>query len=87
MDRDDIDAFADEWAPDDDVYVPDGFDDAFLGITSHIDPPAAIYSIEKCIEILARNMTKDAATDHFYFNVISASPSPGGAIFINVAEE
>ena len=87
MTREEIDVFIADWVPDDDLQVPDGFDDAFLGVTSHIDPPAAVYSIEKCIEILARNMTKDQATDHFYFNVIASSPTPGGAIFINVPDE
>tara|TARA_R100001163_G_scaffold35432_1_gene27234 strand:+ start:1824 stop:2087 length:264 start_codon:yes stop_codon:yes gene_type:complete len=84
--RDEIDVFVDRVYPSTDLQVPDGLDGAFLGVTSHISPPAAIYSIQRCIDILSERMSREEAIDHFYFNVIGGSPG-SGPIFIDEIEE
>ena len=83
MTRDDIDSFVDMAAPGEELYVPDGLDEAFMGVTSHVNPPAAVYSIQKCVDILSKSMTRDEALDHVYFNVIGGCPASSGPIFID----
>lgn len=45
----------------------DGFDDAIIGLDS--DQMRLIYSVSKCIEILMKDMSREDATEYFYFNV------------------
>ena len=49
------------------VLQADGFDDAITGYDSKAE--RLIYSVDKCIEILSREMTEEEATEYFYFNV------------------
>tara|TARA_R100000808_G_scaffold9121_1_gene25294 strand:- start:3603 stop:3863 length:261 start_codon:yes stop_codon:yes gene_type:complete len=83
MTRDEIDSFVDMAAPGESLYVPDGLDGAFMGVTSHVNPPAAVYSIQKCVDILSESMTRDEALDHVYYNVIGGCPAPSAPIFID----
>ena len=86
MDRDDIDNFADAVAPDEDIVVPDGMDEAFLGISTEEEPPRAIYSIEKCISILRKDMSADEADEYFWFNVAGAK-GEGYPLYISTPED
>ena len=86
MTRDDIDVFADAVAPDEDIIIPDGFDEAFLGVSTEEEPLRAVYSIEKCIDILRKDMTADEAEEYFWYNVAGTS-GPGFPLFISTPEE
>jgi len=44
----------------------DGFDDAILGVDEDTD--AVIYSVEKCLLILSKEMSYDDAREYFEFN-------------------
>jgi len=56
---------------DENILSADGFDDAILGIDNK--NMRLIYSIKKCIEILvSKGMSKDEASEYFYFNVEGA---------------
>jgi len=51
----------------------DGFDDAIVGRGSRCgQPDILVYSVEKCIEILARDMSYEDAEEFFEFNVVGA---------------
>ena len=53
--------------PDEEILKADGFDDAVIGIDTHM---RLVYSIPKSIEILVKDdMTMEGAMDHFYYNV------------------
>tara|TARA_R110000772_G_scaffold175545_1_gene287288 strand:- start:720 stop:971 length:252 start_codon:yes stop_codon:yes gene_type:complete len=53
--------------PDEEILKADGFDDAVIGIDTHM---RLVYSIPKSIEILVKDdMTMEDAMDHFYYNV------------------
>lgn len=56
--------------PEIDFLVADGFDKAMIGFCS--TSFRLIYSIEKCIEILMKDMDYTDATEYFSFNVQSA---------------
>ena len=56
--------------PDEVFLFADGFDEAILGVDEQSG--RLVYSANKCIEILAREMTLDEAYEHFSFNVESA---------------
>lgn len=59
----------------DKILLADGFDEAFLGVGENSEGnPIAIYSIEKCLTILANQFEdeenpEDDAIDYFEFNV------------------
>jgi hypothetical protein len=59
----------------DKILLADGFDDAFLGVGENSEGnPVAIYSIEKCLSILAEQFKDQEdpetdAIDYFEFNV------------------
>ena len=86
MDRDDIDNFVDSVVPNEEIIVPDGFDEAFLGISTEEDPPRAVYSIEKCIYVLRKDMSADEAEEYFWYNVAGTS-GPGYPLFISTPED
>ena len=47
----------------------DGFEDAVIGIgRQHSKPSLVVYDRQKCIEILAKEMTHEEAEDFFSFN-------------------
>lgn len=85
MDRDDIDNFADAVAPNEDITVPDGLDEAFLGISTEEEPPRAVYSIDKCIEILSKDMPAEEAEEYFWYNVAGAGGS-GYPLYISTPD-
>jgi hypothetical protein len=86
MERDDIDDFADAVAPDENIVVPDGLDGAFLGISTEEEPPRAVYSIDKCIEILSEEMSVEEAEEYFWYNVAGAG-GEGYPLFIATPDE
>jgi len=86
MERDDIDNFVDSVAPNEDITVPDGLDGAFLGISTEDEPPRAVYSIEKCVEILRKDMSAEEAEEYFWYNVAGTS-GPGYPLYISTPEE
>lgn len=59
----------------DKILLADGFDEAFLGVGENSEGnPVAIYSIEKCLSILAEQFKDQEdpetdAIDYFEFNV------------------
>lgn len=86
MTRDDIDAFADDFFPDEDILLADGLDEAFLGVAADLDPPVAVYSSGKCIDIfVSQGMTRDEAVEYFQFNV-SGALGEGYPLFIETPE-
>jgi len=56
-----------EWFPEEEILKADGFDDAIIGIED--DSMRLIYSVSKCIEILAaQGMSDEEAVECFHFN-------------------
>ena len=56
-----------------DALKIDGFDDALVGFGTQFCHDVAIYSYEKCVEILvAQGMTYEDAEDYLEFNVAGA---------------
>ena len=49
------------------LLFADGFNDAIIGLERR--EMRVIYSVDKCIEILMKNMTEEEAMDYFDFNV------------------
>jgi hypothetical protein len=86
MSREEIELFLDRVAGEksESVFLADGFDDAFLGLDfSDGDNPFAVYSIEKCIDILAKDMPEGEAWEYFDYNVLSANIGAGTPKFIH----
>ena len=55
------------------MLFADGFDDALVGyIERACMPSIACYDKDKCIEILANDMTYEEAVEYFYFNTAGA---------------
>ena len=86
VERGDIDDFVDAVAPNDEIIIPDNLDGAFLGISAEEEPPRAVYSIEKCIAILSKDMSADEAEEYFWYNVAGAS-GHGFPLYISTPED
>lgn len=81
MNRQEIENFIEIQCPDHSVVLADDLDEAFVGIDSEDENPRAVYSIDKCIEILSEDMSKEEASEYFWYNVAGAS-GEGSPLFI-----
>ena len=86
MTRKELAAYIKELDLEEDVIVADNMNDAFIGVITEEEPPKAVYSIERCIKILAEEMSYEDANDYFWFNVAGAG-GKGYPIYINTPEE
>jgi len=86
MTREEIDEFCELAAPNESIIVPDGLDGAFIGIATEEEPPQAVYSIERCVQILAKDMSQEEAEEYFWFNVAGAQ-GEGFPLYISTPEE
>jgi hypothetical protein len=59
-----------EWYSDEELLRADGFDEAVIGLDD--SSMRLIYSKNKCIEILCREMSEEDANEYFEFNVKGA---------------
>jgi hypothetical protein len=71
-----------ELYPESKFSFADGFDDAILGVEEDTDK--VIYSVEKCLLILSKDMSYDDARDYFEYNV---KGSKGGIINVVWCED
>ena len=63
-------------------------EEAFIGLGEQFfNPPIAVYDREKCIEILARDMTYEEAVEYFEFNVIGAWVGEQTPMFLRKGED
>ncbi len=67
--------------PDEGIVKADGFDDAVIGISSDI---RIVYSLDKIIEILQKDMTEDEAVEFFYYNIESAYVGEKTPIYVKL---
>ena len=79
-----IDEWVDERHPDQEILIADGFDGAFIGIALQFNQPIAIYNRQKCIDILATDMSHVEAEEYFEFNVQGAYVGPNTPAFLEV---
>ena len=56
-----------------DSLLADGFDEAIIGMVDGFNrEPVVLYDKDKCIDILAKDMSREEAVEYFDFNVIGA---------------
>jgi hypothetical protein len=67
-----LDDYVDENYPDEYILIPDGFEEAFVGIATQFNKPIAIFDRQKCIEILCKDMSYEEAVEYFSYNVEGA---------------
>lgn len=81
MTRDEID----KWAEDRDITIllADGLEGAFLGVDETGEAPRAVYSIEECIRILSKDMSREDAEEYFDYNVSGAYVGEQTPLFIH----
>jgi len=81
----------DEWAEylkanDDSMLTADGFDEAFTGVTEFLPEnlPRAVYSYEKCVDILMQRdgMDREEALEYMEFNVTGAYVGKQTPVFV-----
>ena len=73
---------------DDAILTADGFDDALVGIVERFgQPDIACYDKEKCIEILAKDMSYEEATEYFYYNVIGSYVGEHTPCYLSVPDK
>ena len=67
--------------PEEGFIKADGFDEAIIGVSTDI---RLVYSIEKIIELLMKDMSEDDAIDYFYFNIDGAYLGEKTPIYIHL---
>lgn len=67
--------------PEEGFIKADGFDEAIIGVSTDI---RLVYSIEKIIELLMKDMSEDDAIDYFYFNIDGAYLGDKTPIYIHL---
>ena len=82
MTREQIEEYIEIVAPDCSIALPDGLDAAFVGVDTESEEPRAVYSIDKCIEILSEEMSTDEASEYFWYNV-AGSCGKGYPLYIS----
>ena len=55
---------------DEELMIADGFDDAIIGVDEN--DMRIIYSVNKCIKILMKDIPEEEAIEYFYYNVSGA---------------
>ena len=71
-----------------DMLFADGFDDALVGYIERAGMPSiACYDKDKCIEILAKDMTYEEAVEYFYFNTAGAYVGENTPCFLTRTED
>jgi hypothetical protein len=66
-----------------DALLADGLKEAFIGICHRFgQPPLASYDYNKCLEILARDMTIEEAMEYFEYNTLGAWMGENTPVFI-----
>ena len=56
-----------------DSLLADGFDEAIIGMVDGFNrEPVVLYDKDKCIDILAKDMSREEAVEYFDFNVIGS---------------
>ena len=71
-----------------DMLFADGLDDALVGYIERAGMPSiACYIKDKCIEILAKDMTYEEAIEYFYFNTAGAYVGENTPCFLTRTED
>lgn len=68
-----------------DMLLADGLEDAFAGVTTnHHHAQVAVYSYEKCLQILQDRdgMSPEDAEKFFHFNTLGAYVGQHGPLFV-----
>tara|TARA_R100000655_G_scaffold21217_4_gene43582 strand:+ start:38702 stop:38992 length:291 start_codon:yes stop_codon:yes gene_type:complete len=73
--------------PDEEIIYPEGFERAFVGVTADGDSIKAVMSVNKCIDILAEDMPRQEADEHFWFNVAGSYMGANSPTYIYTIEE
>lgn len=69
------------------IHLPDGLDDAFIGIARQFNVPFPVYDREKCIDILMETMgSREEAEEYFNYNIASSYLGGGTAAFLEDPE-
>jgi hypothetical protein len=66
-----------------DAILADGFENAIIGTCHRFgQEPVVAYDYEKCIEILMKDLSREAAEEYFQFNIIGAWVGEYTPVFI-----
>ena len=68
---------------DDETLKADGFDDCIIGVDSH---QRVVYDPAKIIDSLAKDMTREEATEFYYFNIEGAHVGEYTPLYMTVLE-
>jgi len=83
----DLQKYLEEHHPDEPIITPDGLDEAFIGVARQAAGlVVAVYDREKCVEILARDMSVEDAEEYFAFNTECAYVGINTPMFLSRPE-
>ena len=69
-----------------DALLADGCEDAFIGFGTRFTYDVAVYDYNKCIEILAKEMSQEDAEEYFEFNTRGAYVGENTPVFVTVED-
>ena len=69
------------------MLTANGFEKAFIGVGTQFNKEVAVYDKNKCIDILAEDMSIDEAHDFFEYNVVGAYVGECTPVFVEVKSD
>lgn len=72
-----------EFSGEEELLFADGFDDAIIGVSVSGDCVVA-YDFDKCVEILAKEMSYEEAVEYMDFNVVGSYMGEQTPVFIRL---
>lgn len=71
-----------------DALLADGFDEALLGtMENSAGNCVAVYDADRCVTVLAKDMSHEEASEYFEFNVRGSHVGENGPVFIDTHQE
>lgn len=74
-------------APEETAVIADGFDDCVIGLAYQFNQPLVVYSKQKIITQLMKDMSREDALEYFYFNIAGAYMGESTPLFMEDLDE
>ena len=69
------------------ALTADGFDDCVIGLAYQFNQPLVVYSKQKIITQLMKDMSREDALEYFYFNIAGAYMGESTPLFMEDLDE
>ena len=69
------------------ALIAEGFDEAIIGIGYQFNKAVVVYNYDKCVEVLAKDMSFEEAEEFFEYNVLGSYVGEKTPVFLKIFKE